>query len=736
MHKKTILILCFLVSSTFLGFAQQSVLDYVNPFIGSSNYGATNPGASYPRGMVSVSPFNVSGSNFLDKDKGWLSTPYVHENNLFTGFSHLNLSGVGCPDLGVIISMPISGPLETNHYKYGTKGVNQQASPGFYSVEFPEYGIKSNATVALRSGVTQYEFQPGEGHVLLNLGLGLTNETGSQLKFVSETEIEGVRQVGSFCYYKPEESYPVYFVAKISKKPVTHGVWNTPKRYEGREAAWMGYNGKTRFYKNYNQAVTGDSIGAYFSYNFKVPTTVELKIGVSYISTENARENLKSDTEGKSFSTLQQETAAYWESLLNRVEVEGSDDEDDFTNFYTALYHTQLHPNIINDVNGDYPKMGTRERLNSKSKRYSVFSLWDTYRVYHQLMSLVYPEQQSEMIRSMLAIADESGWLPKWELNATETTTMVGDPAGIVIADSYLKGIQDFDINKAYDFMRKSAVTYPNPLRPGLKSYVEKGYVPSDEINSGSVSITQEYNISDFALAQLAKHLGKKSDYIMFSKRALSYRTLFDANYNLLRPRRADGSWETDFTPESGANFKKNPGFIEGNAWQYTFMLSHDINGLSGLFKGSDLLLKQLDNVFDYEQYDMANEPDIGYPFLYHFFKGYEYRTQERLDTLLKTYFKNAPDGLPGNDDTGTMSAWYVFSAMGLYPVTPVKPNYAVFNPQFKKITIHLNPNYYKRPSLVIENGTFSKFNKKARPVINGQVQKEAFVKHNNIVNH
>lgn len=731
MIKKNVFSVCLILALISSVKSQQSVLEFVNPFIGSSNYGATNPAASYPRGMVSVSPFNVSGSKFLDKDQGWLSTPYVYENDFFTGFSHLNLSGVGCPDLGVIISMPISGDLETSHYKYGTKLDQMLAVPGYFKGVLPEYNIEAEATVGLRSGITRYKFQPGASHVLINLGLGLTNELGAQLKFVSDNEIEGVRQVGSFCYNKSEESYPVYFVAKVSETPQSHGIWKTPQSYQGVEAKWMGYNGKTRFYKNYKQAVIGDSIGAYFSYNFKKPTTVELRIGVSYVSIENARANLDNDQKNRSFENLKQAAAKRWEGLLNRIEIEGGD-TDTKTNFYTALYHTQLHPNIISDANGDYPKMGTRELLNASSNRYSVFSLWDTYRVYHQLMTLVYPEQQLEMIKSMLSIAEESDWLPKWELNATETTTMVGDPAGLVIADSYLKGIRGFDIEKAYQYMRKSAVNYPNPLRPGLKSYLEKGYVPSDEITSGSVSVTQEYNAADFALAQLAKALGKTKDFKIFSKRATSYRSLFDSNYNLLRPKRADGSWETDFSPEQGANFKKNPGFIEGNAWQYTFMLSHDVNGLKTLFKTYDNMANKLDHVFEMNQFDMANEPDIGYPFLYNFIKGHEYKTQQRVNDLMQTYFKNTPDGLPGNDDTGTMSSWYIFASMGIYPIIPAQNNYAVFQPVFNKVTIHLNPKFYSRAKLTLERKQDG-FN---QILINGILIEDKFINHQKIVNY
>lgn len=677
---------------------------YVNPFIGTSNFGITNPGPIAVRGMVSVSPFNVAGSQNLplEKDSRWLSTPYVHENTFLTGFSHVNLSGVGCPELGVILAMPTTGELETNHLKYGSTYSDEEASVGYYSNTLDKYNIKVEATATTRVGISKYHFPAGDSNILLNLGLGLTNEEGAMVKIVSPTEIEGMRSVGSFCYYKPEDAYPVYFVARFSKPADEFGVWKKPKTYKGTEAEWMVYNGENRIKKGYTKEIVGDSIGGYMRYHFDKPTAIELKIGVSYVSIENARENLEKETFNKTFDAILEASKKDWNNHLSRIEVEGGT-EDDKTIFYTALYHTLIHPNTLNDVNGEYPKMKTRETLKTEGTRYTVFSFWDTYRNLHQLMSLVYPEQQSDMIKSMLQIYDESGWLPKWELNATETTTMVGDPAGIIIADTYLKGIRDFDIEKAYGAMLKSANQLENnPLRPGIKDYLNKGYLTTKTTNSGSVSTTQEYNVSDFAIAQLAKALGKKNDYNTFSKRSISYRNLFDKEFNLLRPKNDDGSWLTPYNPESGANFQKNLGFIEGNAWQYTFMVAHDTKKLIRLMGGKKPFVNQLEKVFATNQFDMANEPDIAYPYLFNYVKGEEWRTQEKVSQLLKTYFKNAPDGLPGNDDTGTMSAWAVFSMMGIYPVSPAEPIYAITTPVFDKVTIKLNEDYYPKNKIEI----------------------------------
>ncbi|MGW9685018.1 GH92 family glycosyl hydrolase [Flagellimonas sp. 2504JD1-5] len=690
--------------ATLLCTAQKKSVDFVNPFIGTSNFGTTNPGPIAVRGMANVSPFNVAGPKNLpfEKDSRWWSTPYSSDNTFLTGFSHVNLSGVGCPELGVILAMPTTGDVIADHKEYGSTYSDEIAKAGYYSNTLDKYNIKVEATATTRTGISKYTFPEGKANILLNLGLGLTNEQGAQIKVVSPTEIEGIRSVGSFCYYKPEEAYPVYFVAQFSEPADEFGVWKKPTTYKGEEAQWMGYNGKTRLMKGYTKEVVGDSIGAYMRYDFKEPTQIEMKVGISYVSIENARENLEKETANKSFDQILKATRKEWNDHLSRIEVEDGSD-DDKTIFYTALYHTLIHPSTLNDINGEYPKMRTRETLKTTGTRYTVFSLWDTYRNLHQLMSLVYPEQQSNMVKSMLQIYDESGWLPKWELNATETTTMVGDPAGIVIADTYLKGIQDFDVEKAYGAMIKSADQLEgNPLRPGINDYITKGYLTTKTTNSGSVSTTQEYNISDFAIAQLAKALNKKDGYKRFSKRSISYRNLFDKEFNLLRPKNDDGSWLTPYNPETGANFVKNLGFIEGNAWQYTFMVSHDIKGLIKLMGGPKPFAYKLQEVFDKKQFDMANEPDIAYPYLFNYVKGEEWRTQKTVSELLSTYFKNAPDGLPGNDDTGTMSAWAVFSMMGIYPVSPADPMYALTIPTFDKITIHLNPKYYPNKSIQI----------------------------------
>lgn len=711
----------------------QKPVDYVNPLIGTSNYGAAYPGPVYPRGMASVSPFNVAGKqNVFEKDSQWLSNPYVCENTFLTGFSHVNLSGVGCPDLGVILLMPTNGKLETDHLQYGSTYSEEIAKTGYYSNRLDKYNIKTEMTASKRVGVSRYTFPQGESHILLNLGLGLTNEQGAMVHIVSPTEVEGMRSVGSFCYNSPEKAYPVFFVARFSRPAEELGVWKTPDRYEGVEAQWMGYNGKTRLMDGATQMVVGDSIGTYFTYQFDEETDVEVKIGISYVSIENALENLKKEVGRKSFEQLYKESVSAWNEVLSRIEVEGGTEEDK-TIFYTALYHTQIHPNTLNDYNGEYPKINRSEIGKTQETRYTVFSLWDTYRNLHQLLSLVYPTQQSDMVKSMLDMADENGWLPKWELNSTETFTMVGDPASIVIADTYLKGIQDFDVEMGYRAMLKSADQIEgNPLRPGLRDYIQKGYLTTN--HKGSVSTTLEYNAADFAISRMADALGKKSDHNRFSKRSQSYKKLFDSKLNLMRPRNSDESWYEPFDPYAGANFTKNEGFIEGNAFQYSFMASHDIPGLIDLMGGGEPFVSQLQQVFDNNQFDMANEPDIAYPYLFNYIKGEEWQTQKTVRQLVLKYFQNIPKGLPGNDDTGTMSAWLIFSMMGLYPVIPGEPVYTLSAPMFDKVTIQLDRKYYHNKKIVINRtGAKDGFIKKIE--LNGKAYESYFINHEDLVN-
>ena len=696
----------FLLAGSLLA---QEPVGLVNPFIGTSNYGATHPGPVLPAGLASVCPFNVAfkkgAGNVFEKDSEWHSRPYVYENNFLTGYSHVNLSGVGCPDLGSILLMPTTGELEFDPEQYGSTYQGEQASPGYYTHTLDKYGVQVELSATLRSGISRYTFPAGQANVLLNLGLGLTNETGAMLRVVSGQEVEGFKMIGDFCY-NPEDVRPVYFVARLSQPALHFGAWKKMPKYQGAEADWTKYDDTYKPYPAFRQEVAGDNVGAYFSYNLPEGGVIEVKVGVSYTSIEHARLNLEAEQPGFDLEGTRRSARQAWNELLSRIELKGGAREDQAI-FYTALYHLLLHPNILQDVNGDYRAMESGAILNTGGKnRYTVFSLWDTYRNVHPFLSLVYPELQLDMVHSMVDMCRESGWLPKWELLSMETSVMVGDPATPVIADTWLRGLKGFDVEAAYEAARKAATQLENnKLRPALAYYDSLGYIPENNEArvGGTVSTTLEYNIADWNLAQLANALGKDEDYQRFLNRSYSYRNYFDPQTGMLRPRMKDGSWLNPFNPEAGKNFEPVIGFVEGNAWQYRFYVPHDIKGLKTLLGGDTAFFEALKACFDTDNYDMANEPDITYPFLFNYIPGQEHFTQQTVRRLMRQYYFNAPEGLPGNDDTGALSAWLLFSMMGLYPTCPGDMDFALTSPVFDEVKIQLDSRYYPGTELILE---------------------------------
>ena len=717
---KRILAAALLVATTLLHAQTQ----WVNPFIGTSNFGTCNPGAVTPNGLMSVTPFNVMGSdmNTWDKDSRWWSTPYVAENSYLTGFAHVNLSGVGCPEMGSLLTMATTGPLDVDYHAYGTTYRNEQAQPGYYAVELAS-GIKAELTATPRTSLERYTFPGGEGNILLNLGEGLTNESGAMVRRVNATEIEGYKLMGTFCYNR-EAVFPVYFVLRISTVPSSDGYWKK-QRPMTAEAAWDADAGRYKLYGAYSRELAGDDIGYWFHFDhLKAGQEVKVQMGVSFVSIENARENLNAEQDiNFRFDQVRAAANDLWEQHLGRVQIEGGTPDQKII-FYTALYHALIHPSIVSDVNGQYPLMEfgnpkardsfrvmtgpdgqAQRKLRSRGvgqlpeghSRYSVFSLWDTYRNLHQLITLLWPEKQLDMVNSMIDMYREWGWMPKWELFGRETWTMEGDPAICVIADTWLKGLQDFDVNTAYEAFLKSADTpgRDNLMRPDNDPYVARGYIPlgwfaADFSGDNSVSHALEYYVADYALSRLAASLGKEADATRFYQRSLGYRHYYSPEYKCLRPINRDGSFLSPFNPEDGTDFSNAPGFHEGSAWNYTFAVPHDVAGFARLMGGTKAYIKNLQRVFDQGLYDAANEPDIVYPYLFSRFKGYEKRTWEQVDRILDTYYKNAPAGIPGNDDTGTMSAWAVFSMLGFYPDCPADPCYTLTRPTFAKATVTL----------------------------------------------
>ena len=676
--------------------------DYVDPFIGTTNYSVCNPGAVMPHGLMSVVPFNVMGSdlNRYDKDKQWWSAPYEYTNKFFTGFAHVTLSGVGCPEMGSVLVMPTTGAVEADCSKYGSEYEAEKASPGYYSVRLKKYGIGCEVTSTMRSSCERFTFPAGQGNVLVNLGDALSNESGAWVRKVSDTEIEGMRNLGTFCY-NSNATFPLYFVMRVSRKPAKTGFWKKQPSLGKVKDAWAKCSGRYKYYNNHGRDMAGNEIGYYMSFDCQEGETIEVQVGVSMVSAANARLNLETEQPVRDFEATRSAARKAWATVLDKVSVEGGTEAQRRT-FYTALYHTQIHPNVLQDVNGEYPRMESDEVLKTSGNRYTVFSLWDTYRNLTQLQTLLFPNLQEQMAQSMIDMYKEWGWMPKWELYGRETWTMEGDPSIPIITDMYLKGLRGFDAAAAYEAFEKSANMKgrENLQRPDNDAYIDLGYIPlgwfsADMSGDNSVSHSLEYYVADNAMALLSEAMGRKADAAVYRKRSLGYRHYYSRESGTLRPINKDGSFLTPFNPEDGANFSNCPGFHEGSAWNYTFYVPHDVKGLARLMGGDKKFVERLQYVFDNGLYDPANEPDIAYPYLFSRFRGEEWRTQKTVTELLNKFYTDRPDGIPGNDDCGTMSAWAIMSMMGFYPDCPGEPYYTLTTPVFDKVTLHLDRRYY-----------------------------------------
>ena len=667
----------------------QNLTSLVNTFIGTSDGGNTFPGAVVPWGMVSVSPHNSLNT----------VTGYIYGEKDFYGFGMVHLSGVGCPELGSILISITDIDSAINPEDFKSSYSNEKAVPGYYSVRINNPEVSVEVTTTERAGFLKFKsLIESKKWIIVDVGRSLSLTGGGRIKIISDDEVEGYNISGGFCGEENREE--VYFAAKFSKKFDNHKLWINDKIIDSVEAK-----------------INDSSIGALLNFNLEDDNVLLIKIGISYVSVENARLNLEQEIPDWDFDRIKKEAVNKWEKQLSKIIVEDSN-KANLTKLYTAIYHALLHPNIINDVNGEYPLMG-RKGIGKYSdrNRYSVFSLWDTYRTLHPFLTLVYPEVQSEIIKTLIDMYKESGYLPKWELTGIETYMMVGDAASIVIADSYIKGIKDFNANIALTAMLKPALLKNNekapPVRAGYHELLEYGYIPfeqdwgSDWWVWGPVSTTLEYCLSDFAILQMARQLGDSETASEFYKRSLLYKNLFDPVSKFIRPKMKNGSWKEPFdelSTEGSGDWTGSggPGYVEGNAWNYTWFVPHDVEGLIKLFGGDKQFGSKLYESFYNGQFTINNEPDIAYPYLFRYVKGEEYRTDELVNKIMNEDFGIDQNGLPGNDDCGTMSAWFIFSAMGFYPDCPASDYYTIGYPLFGKVTINLNPDYYQGKALVI----------------------------------
>jgi len=711
----------FLLTGNVVVEAQvSSPVNYVNTFIGTGQrksskvgwgYGTTYPGAVVPWGMVSVSPHTAPGTE----------SGYIHGKPYLYGFGHVQLSGVGCTDLGDVVLMPTVGNIDVTPKTYRSKYKDEQASPGYYKTVLEPSGIVAQMTATTHTGISKYTFpaRNGDANILINASVTENSSMMPALghvQVVSNDEVVGWTESGHFCG-APHQTQKVYFVIKLSEPAVSEGTW-IDKTVSQQKEQW------------------GRGVGAYLRFTTHHGEAIYVKVGISYVSISGAWLNLKAEQPGWNFTAIRDEARALWNYYLSRIQVQGGSKAEK-TMFYTGLYHMLIHPSVFSDVNGDYLTMGHDGIAKARDyTHYDVYSLWDTYRDEHDFLTLFYPDREHDMIKSILAMYKESGWLPKWELAGGETYVMVGDPAVNVLAETYINGIHNFNVNLAYAAMKHDATdTVNNPIRPGLKEYLIDHYIPVNTKGVwGSLSTTLEYNLADYSIAQMAKILGHENDYKEFMKRTEYYKNLYDPSIGFMRPKNANGTWYTPFNPNTPK--MNTTGFVEGNAWNYLFFVPEHETELAQLMGGEHVYIKKLQQTFNQNKFVLYNEPDIAYPYLFTYFKGEAWRTQKAVRESMVKNYTTGPGGLPGNDDCGVLSAWYVFSSLGFYPANPVSGKFRLGSPVFKKVIIHLNQKYYKGKTLVIETKNASNRDIYVKSVkLNGQPYDKSYITHNDIEN-
>ena len=662
--------LFFLVSCNSM---QES--DYVDPLIGTGGHGHTYPGAALPFGMVQLSPDT--------RLTGWDGcSGYHYSDSVIYGFSHTHLSGTGVSDYADILLMPLwknvyfdkgSPENRKNGYCSLFSHDNETAKAGYYQVFLSDHKINVELTATQRAGFHRYTYPKPDSAIVL---IDLTHRDyviDSYIKVISNTEIEGFRRSKEWA----QDQY-VYFVARFSE-PFT--------LFEIKNDSIL-----TRVEKEQR----GKQLKAALHFNLPDGKNKQLlvKVGISGVDAQGARKNLDTEISGWNFDSVATAARNTWQKNLERIKISGGTTNQK-TIFYTALYHSLLNPNLYTDVDGRFRTTDLKIHENEGFTNYTVFSLWDTYRATHPLFTIIEPERTLDFIKTFLAQYKYGGRLPVWELAANETNCMIGYHSVPVIADAYIKGITDFDTTLALEAMLHAS----NLNHFGLDDYKNMGYIPLNT-KSESVSKTLEYAYDDWTIAQFAKAIGNIKVYGKYMERAQYYKNIFDVSTGFMRPK-ANGAWLYPFDAR-----EVNCHFTEANSWQYSFYVPQDLSGLMNLHGGPGYFVQKLDSLFTTNsettgreqaditgligQYAHGNEPSHHMAYLYAF-AGQPYKTQMRVHEIMNTQYFNAPDGLSGNEDCGQMSAWFVFSAMGFYPVTPGSDLYIIGTPLFNKVQIKLD---------------------------------------------
>ena len=693
--KSSCLFLLFIQALFCNSIAQESVLGYVNPIIGTNGMGHTFPGACSPFGLIQLSPetdtipHNVDGK-YQTRVYEYCAG-YQHKDKTIVGFSHTHLSGTGHSDLGDILIMPTTGKIHTNPgsaadpdngYRSRFTHESERCSPGYYEVMLDDYGIKAQLTATQRVGVHQYTYPSSDGQFILDLGAGIYNYEGktlwTYLRVVNDTLLTGYRITNGWA----RQNY-TYFAIALSEPIHNYGYVDAQR---------MKYNGfwrKMDIHHNFPD-MAGRQIVGYFRFQLPSSRQLTIRTAVSPVSMSGALANLKAETDGMTFEQIQKQTVAQWEQELDNIRIEGTDDQKAL--FYTSLYHTMINPSVYMDTDGSYRGNDMEIHHADGFTNYTVFSLWDTYRAEHPLLSLFHPQRNKDMAQSMIHIQQQSplGVLPMWYLMANEGWCMSGYHATSVLADVATK----IGFDQYTPVLQAMASTASSPWIEGLTDYMRLGYVPYDRCGT-SASNTLEYAYDDWTIYHTALLAGDSLMADSFRVRALNYRNVFHPSLGLACPRYKDGSWKKDFSPLQ----TYGEGFIEGNSANYSFHVPHDVKGMITCFGGDKKFIAALDNLFstpldkkyyaeneDIEEecllggYVHGNEPSHHVPYLYAW-TSQPWKSQYWLREIMNRMYVNDMDGLHGNDDCGQMSAWYIFTSLGFYPVCPGTDQYVLGAP-------------------------------------------------------
>jgi predicted alpha-1,2-mannosidase len=704
----------FLLSAIFLCFSisarpQKSInlVPYVKPIIGTQRMGHVFPGATVPFGMVQLSPdtdtipYEMNGRYNPDVYK--YCAGYQYDDKTIVGFSHTHFSGTGHSDLGDFLVMPTVGTLKLNPgvaavsrsgFRSSFSHNSEVAEADYYKVRLDDYNIIAELTTTARVGLHQYTFpQSDSAHVILDMMSGIYNYPDKNvwvfIRIENDSLVTGYRQTSGW-----GRTRTLYFAMQFSKPFFEYGSKNFSKK-----EVYRGFWGKFDQSKNFPE-LAGKQLRLYFNFKTKKEEKIKIKMALSPVSTAGALHNMEVEAPGWNFEKMKQQGQDLWNKELNKIVINA--DKDVMVNFYTAMYHAFINPTIYMDADGSYKGLDQNIHYAKGFTNYTTFSLWDTYRALHPLFNIIQPKRNGDMIQSMLAHYQQSTlhMLPIWSNSANENWCMSGYHSVAVIADAVIKGNTPFDANAALD---ACVATARHRSYDGIGLYMDLGFIPVDKNGTGT-STTLEYAYDDWAIAQMAKRLGRNNIYKEFISRSKNYKNVFDSSIDFMRPRLSDGSFKKNFDPLSTSG----QGFIEGNSWNYSLFVPQDPSSLVQLMGGKLKFTRYLDTLFTMHLPDKffaeteditrdgiiggyvhGNEPSHHAAYLYNW-TDEPWKTQQTVRTILGNQYHTGPDGLGGNDDTGQMSAWYIFSAMGFYPVAPGSAIYQVGSPVIRSATLHL----------------------------------------------